>query len=173
MDKIQLREVKEEDWKAIHSYASIEDVCKYQPWGPNTEEESKAYVRDIIEDALVEPRIRYAYSIVENETVIGVCELSIRDRTNERGEIAYILHPDRWGLGFATEAARALLKFSFQELGLHKVSATCNPENSGSKKVLNKLGMKQEGVLRDDLKMRDGWRDSLLFSILEREWKKH
>lgn len=173
MEKIQLREVKEEDWQSIHSYASIEEVCKYQPWGPNTEEESKAYVNDIIEDALVKPRTRYAYAIVEEGSVIGVCELNIRDRTNERGEIAYILHPDRWGYGFASEAARTLLNFSFEELGLHKVSATCNPENNASKRVLAKLGMKKEGVLRDDLKMRDGWRDSLLFSILETEWTKH
>ncbi|TKD72547.1 GNAT family N-acetyltransferase [Pseudalkalibacillus hwajinpoensis] len=170
MEKIQLREVKEEDWKSIHSYASIEEVCKYQPWGPNTEDESKAYVNNIIEDALVKPRTRYAYAIVEDDSVIGVCEVNIRDRVNEQGELAYILHPERWGLGYASEAARTLLTFSFVELGLHKVSATCNPDNIGSKRVLERIGMKQEGVLRDDLKMRDGWRDSLLFSILETEW---
>ncbi len=170
VNRIQLRELRQDDWKSIHSYASIEEVCQYQPWGPNTEVESRAFVRDIIVDASMNPRTRFAYAILEGETFIGVCELNVRDRANEYGEISYILHPNRWGRGLATEAATMLLSYAFDELKLHKVSATCNPENRGSARVLEKIGMVKEGLLRDNLKMVNGWRNSLLFSMLDREW---
>ncbi|MGB8000403.1 MAG: GNAT family protein [Anaerobacillus sp.] len=169
--RIQLRELRQEDWKSVHSYASIEEVCQYQPWGPNTEGESQAYVHAIIEDASLNPRKRFAYVILEGESVIGVCELNVRDAANLYGEISYILHPDWWGQGFATEAATMLLSYAFDDLKLHKVSATCNPENIGSKRVLEKIGMVKEGLLREHLKMLNGWRNSLLFSMLDREWK--
>ena len=75
--------------------------------------------------------------------------------------------------GVATEAARLLLGFGFAVLGRRRIEATCDPDNVASRRVLEKLGMQFEGRLRDDLPMRDGWRDSLLFSIVEGEWRAH
>ncbi|WP_347551960.1 GNAT family N-acetyltransferase [Pseudalkalibacillus hwajinpoensis] len=171
MKQIQLREFKKEDWRAVHAYASLERVCKYQPWGPNTVEDSKAYVNGIIKDANMIPRSRFAYAILKDDAVIGACEVNIRDQFNQNGEIAYILHPDWWGLGIASETARMLLSFSFGELHLHRVSGTCDIGNIPSRRVMEKAGMNGEGLLRENLKMPDGWRDSLLFSILDRDWQ--
>jgi len=72
----------------------------------------------------------------------------------------------RWGLGYATEAAAALLRYGFDQLGLHKISASCDPENIGSVRVLTKIGMRQEGHLRDQHRVRGQWRDRLLFAAL-------
>jgi RimJ/RimL family protein N-acetyltransferase len=76
-------------------------------------------------------------------------------------------------MGFATEVAKLLIEFGFRELNLHRIYATCDPRNIGSSKVLEKIGMSKEGRIREDLLIKDGWRDSLLFSILEQEWKKN
>lgn len=65
-----------------------------------------------------------------------------------------------------------LLKFGFEEKGLHRIEARCDPENIGSQKILEKVGMKKEGKLRQNLRMGNGWRDSLLYGILEGEWQK-
>ncbi|MFF4050393.1 GNAT family N-acetyltransferase [Streptomyces chartreusis] len=56
-------------------------------------------------------------------------------------------------------------------MGLHRIFATCDPRNLGSARVLTKLGMTYEGRLRHTAWIRDGWRDSLTFSILEEEWR--
>ncbi len=72
----------------------------------------------------------------------------------------------------AIAAAGLMLKFGFEDLHLHRIYATCDPRNSGSSKVLTKIGMTYEGRLRDALLIKDGWRDSLVFSVLEQEWDK-
>jgi RimJ/RimL family protein N-acetyltransferase len=60
------------------------------------------------------------------------------------GEIGYFLHPDWWGQGFGTEISTALLRFGFQKLHLHRLLATCDPRNTASKRVLEKIGMVYE-----------------------------
>ncbi|HBS43493.1 MAG TPA: GNAT family N-acetyltransferase, partial [Paenibacillus sp.] len=99
-------------------------------------------------------------------------ELNIRDITNRKGEISYIINPYYWGQGIATEVAMLLIDFGFNILKLHRIFATCDPRNTGSSKVMTKVGMVMEGRIREDLLIKDGWRDSLLYSVLEHEWKK-
>jgi RimJ/RimL family protein N-acetyltransferase len=81
------------------------------------------------------------------------------------------VHPRVWGWGIGTEIGRRLLAYAFGELRLHRVHATCDPRNLGSARVLTKLGMTFEGRLRHTQLIRDGWRDSLVFSVLEDEWR--
>lgn len=171
---IYLRELRLTDWMDVHAYASQECACRFQPWGPNTEDQTQAFVNQIIEDAEEVPRTRFAYAIVELNTqkMIGMIEINIRSITDRSGEISYIVHPDYWGKGIATEASRLLLKFGFEKLLLHRIYATCDPRNTGSSRVLLKIGMTYEGRLRDALLIKDGWRDSLMFSILEHEWNR-
>ncbi|MGI2328267.1 GNAT family N-acetyltransferase [Planococcus sp. YIM B11945] len=169
---VYYREMIGEDWRHVHEYASQEIVSKYQPWGPNTQKESQAFVEEVIKEAKRKPRIRFVFAIVLKATgkTIGAGEFNIRDATNKTGEIGYIVNPEYWGKGIATEAARFLLDFGFAERGMHRIFATCDPKNAPSHKVLEKIGMQKEGLMREDILMKDGWRDSLLFSILKPEW---
>ena len=73
---------------------------------------------------------------------------------------------DRAGSGYATEAAAAVLRFGFDTLGLHRIWATCRPENLGSSRVLEKIGMQREGHLRDHVMVRGAWQDSLLYAAI-------
>ncbi|MBA2174891.1 GNAT family N-acetyltransferase [Halobacillus locisalis] len=169
-ERIRLREVNEDDWKGVHRYASQNIVCQYQPWGPNTEEDSKGFVQQVLFDAAKETRSRFAFAIILDADMIGVGELNITDFTNKVGVISYIVHPDYWGKGIGTEAANLLIKFGFDDFNLHRIYATCDPRNVGSSRILQKVGMTKEGRMREDLFIKDGWRDSFLFSILEGEW---
>ena len=64
-----------------------------------------------------------------------------------------------------------MMTFGFETLKLHRIYATCDPRNIGSSKVLEKIGMSKEGILRENMLMKDGvWRDSLLYSMLKQEW---
>ncbi|MGG4166355.1 GNAT family protein [Rossellomorea vietnamensis] len=166
-----LREFTTSDWIGVHTYASQEIVCQYQPWGPNKEKDSQDFVNQAIKDSTLNPRTRFVFAIIHDEMVIGAGEFNIRDFTNKGGEIGYIVNPDYWGKGIATEVATLLIDFGFGELKLHRIYATCDPRNTGSSRVLEKVGMTKEGRIREDLLMKDGWRDSLLYSVLEHEWK--
>ncbi|PSL40161.1 RimJ/RimL family protein N-acetyltransferase [Planomicrobium soli] len=171
--RLYLRELAEDDWQAVHEYASLEIVSRYQPWGPNSEEESRAFVDTVLLDASKEPRSRFVFAIVlsESEKLIGAGEFNVQSIANRVGEIGYIVNPAYWGQGIATETARRLVEFGFSELGLHRIYATCDPRNIASQKILEKIGMVKEGLMREDLLMKDGWRDSLLYSVLEQEWR--
>jgi RimJ/RimL family protein N-acetyltransferase len=171
-DKLNLRELNENDWIDVHHYASQEIACQFQPWGPNSEEDSKAFVNQVIRDARQKPRTRFVFAIIYDENMIGSGELNIRDSINKVGEIAYIVNPEYWGKGIATDVAKLLINYGFKEFRLHRIYATCDPRNIGSSKVLEKVGMTKEGRIRQNLLIKDGWRDSLLFSVLEQEWEK-
>lgn len=171
--RVYLRPMAAEDLDAVHSYASLESVSENQPWGPNSWEETKAYIEDVLVDAEELPQIRFVFAVIlkEEEEVIGAGEIWFHDYDNLAGEIGYVFHPDHWGKGLARETAGLLLAFGFEEKRLHRIQATCSPYNARSKKLLEKLGMVQEGRIRDALRMNGGWRDSLLYSILEDEWR--
>nr|WP_077625138.1 GNAT family protein [Sediminibacillus massiliensis] len=173
-EQLVLREIKIDDWRSVHSYASQAKVSRFQPWGPNTEEDSKLFVEQAIKDAENNPRTRFVFAIIHKEDgkMIGVVELNIRDISNKSGEIAYIVHPDYWGKGIATEAGSLLIEYGFGKRGLHRIYATCDPRNTGSSRVLEKIGMSREGRMQQHLLIKDGWRDSYLYSVLENELQK-
>jgi RimJ/RimL family protein N-acetyltransferase len=84
--------------------------------------------------------------------------------------IGYCFNKTYWGKGYATEAVRALLEFGFNRLTLHRISANCDPSNVASNRVLMKAGMKLEGRLRENLRVKGRWRDTMVYGILEREY---
>ncbi|WP_353958327.1 GNAT family N-acetyltransferase [Fictibacillus sp. b24] len=67
---------------------------------------------------------------------------------------------------------KELLQFGLEKLQLHRIFVTCDPRNKASEKVLSKIGMTLEGRMRECILLKDGWRDSMLFSMLEHEWKR-
>ena len=85
--------------------------------------------------------------------------------------MGYEFNPDYWGRGYATEAAREMLRFGFEELQLHRITAGCIADNAASAHVLEKIGMKLEGRLREKEFFKGRWWDHLWYEILEQEWK--
>jgi len=172
--RLVLRDVEMDDWSAVHAYSSCPDVVQYQPWGPNTPDESHAFVAQIVAAAREVPRMVYQLAVTLGESdgrCIGTGALQVHSLNHGQGEIGYFLHPDVWGRGYATETARLLLGFGFTDLGLHRIFATCDPRNTVSAHVLEKVGMTYEGRLRQTMCLRDGWRDSAMYSILTHEWR--
>jgi RimJ/RimL family protein N-acetyltransferase len=172
--RLTLREMTLNDWPAVHDYASRPEACRYQEWGPNTPDESRAFVAWNVAEARKRPRRLYRFAAVRNDTgrLIGDGGLEIRSERFRQGEISYIVHPNYWGQGYATEIARMLLRFGFENLNLHRIMATCDPRNVASVRVLEKAGMTYEGRQRHTMLLRDGWRDSSMYSVLEEEWVK-
>jgi [ribosomal protein S5]-alanine N-acetyltransferase len=168
-----LRDFVAEDWQEVYAYTSLPEACRFQPWGPYTAEEARALVQGRIEAAGGKPRAAFHLAVVfpKTGTVIGEGGLDMHSQSFRTGEISYIIHPEYWGHGFATEVASILLSFGFTTLNLHRIFATCDPRNVASERVLQKLGMQCEGRMRETMLLRDGWRDSVLYSLLEQEWQ--
>jgi RimJ/RimL family protein N-acetyltransferase len=96
--------------------------------------------------------------------------LSMVTRPHRQGEIGWSLGPDHRGQGYVTEAAQALITFCFGTLNLHRIFAITTNRNTGSWRVMERLGMRQEARLRE-AEFRDGeWLDRLIYGLLAREW---
>jgi RimJ/RimL family protein N-acetyltransferase len=124
-------------------------VVSYMKWGPNTPEETQAFLREARASTDVSPRRRYAFAVVCSDSVRLIGSIELRVVSGEHPRRDWLCSGTLVGHGYATEATRRLLAFGFNELGLHKISAICDPQNRASVAVLTKNGMHQEGVLRD------------------------
>ncbi len=91
----------------------------------------------------------------------------------KRVAIGYIIDPARHRQGIATEAVSAMLDFCFGELGLHRVQAFIIPDNTASRALVEKLGFRNEGLLRDNLCVGDVWYSEMLYALLETDRRSH
>jgi [ribosomal protein S5]-alanine N-acetyltransferase len=118
----------------------------------------------------IDTRFQLAIVLRDTGQLIGNCGIRKESPDSRDAEIGYELNPEYWGRGYATEAAREILDFGFSELDLHKVSSWCVADNTASAHVLEKLGMRLEGRVREKEYYKDRWWDVLLYGILKREW---
>lgn len=171
-ERLILREIEEEDWVSVHGYAQNPAVCRFLPWGPNTEQETKEFLRGLQAERVEEPRKRVSLGLVcrDSGEFIGGIGISRSGGDAREAEVGYCLHADYWGKGYATEAARAMIDFGLREWHMHRIHARVDPENLGSVHVLEKCGMRREGHFRKLVWVKGEWRDRLMYAILEEEW---
>ncbi len=169
--RLLLRPVQEEDFAALHACVDNVENLKYNLFGPNTEEETREFIRFVIEKFNEDPCVEYNFTVILKETgsVIGNCEISRIQ--NQEAMLGWMIHKNHWKKGYGTELAGALLWYCFERLKLHRVWATCDSENYGSYKVMEKNGMRREGEFIKKRNSRMGWRNELLYAILDEEWR--
>jgi RimJ/RimL family protein N-acetyltransferase len=170
--RLWLRDFRKSDLKAVHAYSSLDEVARYLVWGPNTLAQSKEAIEGFLDDQRSQPRQIFdvAVTLKPKCEVIGGAGIRVIDRDNLTGEIGYTLHPDFWGYGLAQEATRALMEAGFEALGLQRIVATCDQRNKASARVLERLGMRREGVFRASKIIQGYWRDEYLYAILAEEF---
>lgn len=105
----------------------------------------------------------------EADELVGAMSLMLT-LDHRRGELGYWIGVPYWNRGYATEAAAALVSYGFEELGLNRIEAQCFPRNPASTRVLEKLGMKREGVRRQHVLKWDELEDLVLYAVLASEW---
>lgn len=172
-ERLLLREFVGDDWPAVFAYQTDPRYLRFYPWTARTEDQVRTFVRAFVDQQHEQPRSKFQFAIVlrTEDRLIGNCGLRIRDLEARNADLGYELAPAHWGQGYATEAAQVLLTLGFEELGLHRISAHCLAQNEASARVLEKLGMQLEGCLRDHQWFKGRWWDTLLYSILEQEWR--
>ncbi len=172
-ERLVLREITEADYEAVHGYATDPEVIRYVPWGPNSEQDTHDFLARTMIAAAEEPRLEYVFGVElkEEPGLLGSVGLYVRPEDTDQAMLGYVFRREAWGRGIATEASRAIVAMAFDVLGLRRVWASCDPDNTGSRRVLEKVGMKIEGLLRGDLVIRGDVRDNLVWGILEPEWR--
>ena len=172
--RLILRKYRTEDFDAVHSYARNEENFNFMPFPTNTEEVTRQKIASFIEKAEKNPIKNYNWAITlkDNGRMIGGC---VFDVNGTCGEIGWMLHRDFWQQGYGTEVGFALLKFGFETLNSRRIIAECNAENTGSWRIMEKIGMRREGHFLDSMpphkKSDRDYNDAYLYAILRREWQ--
>lgn len=167
--RVAWREVRADDAEVVFGWQTIPDIFRYmQAADAMTLEGCRDTITSYVEDGQqAADRRDYSLGITVDGQLAGTGGLEIREGPFRCAELGYLLHPDYWGKGIATEAAQLLLRFAFDTLRLHRVEAVTRPDNIASRRVLEKLGMTEEGLRRQDVALHGRWHDSLLFAILD------
>ncbi|MBW6535908.1 MAG: GNAT family N-acetyltransferase [Mariniphaga sp.] len=168
-ERLILSEISLTDLDNIHNLHSIPEVDEYNTLGiPKTIEETKNLIKPIIQNRFKTPRDSYTWKIClkDSNQFIGLAGFTLSNDKFKLGEIYYILHPDYWGNGYATEIAKQLVKKGFDDFDLQKVEAGVATENIKSIRVLEKIGMTREGLRRKILPIRGEWKDNYHYAIV-------
>ena len=166
-----LRPFEESDFDAVHAYASDPNATRYMWWGPNSEVDTRSFIRRAIEVMRSPKSGENEFAIVERASsrLLGACGLNTPGRQSRVFEIGYLLSPDFWRRGYGSEAVEHLMAFGFDSLDAHRIFALIDPENRASIALIEKLGFRLEGHQKSDTLIRGEWRDTLVYAVLESE----
>ena len=172
-ERLVLREFNQDDWPDVLAYQSDPRYLRYYPWTERTPEDVGEFVHRFIAQQGEDPRTKFqlAIDLKSDTNLIGNCGIRMKSAGAHAADIGFELAPQHWGRGYATEAARAIVEFGFTELGLHRIWSWCIADNVASARVLEKLGMRLEGRLRENEYFKGRWWDTLMFAILDYEWR--
>ena len=173
-ERVALRDLVEGDWIALHAIESDPDVNRYEAYDAFDEAKAREYIARAIADATIEPRMVWQFAITRrgDDRLLGRCGFR---RTASEPRIAELwvgLDPREHGAGLATEAVRRMITFAFDDLGLHRVYGDCDPRNTASARLMERLGMRREAHHVQNLYCKGEWCDSLIYAVLASEWSR-
>jgi len=171
-ERLKVRRLALDDADDMFAYASSEEVARYVLWTPHrSRDDSLAFLRMTIPE-YDDPHIRrHKWGIVLKATgrLIGTIDI-FKSPGDNAGEIGYAIGTEYWGHGYVTEAATAVVRLGFEHMALNRIEARCNPANTGSARVMEKVGMSYEGTIREQVFVKGRYVDLKVYSILKREY---
>jgi RimJ/RimL family protein N-acetyltransferase/predicted thioesterase len=163
--RLTLRPFAPDDFDAVHSWASNPENARYMSWGPNDADATRAFL------ASVTPGKDFAVALNETGAVIGSCGI-YPDEAADKALVGWILHKDYWRRGYGSELGGELIKYGFESLKLRRIFAPCAAVNYGSRRVMERNGMRREALHRKAFWARvdKEWIDEAVYAILAEEY---
>lgn len=159
-ERLKLRRIEASDSADMFSYSSLEATSRYLLWSPHTSEYATRCMIDRLKREYRDG-LYYELAIVlrENGRMIGTCGITSYSEEDRTVEIGYVISPQYWGMGIAPEASSVIINFAFCQLGAHRVEARYIKENERSRRVMEKCGMRFEGIARNGMLVKGRSRD--------------
>jgi ribosomal-protein-alanine N-acetyltransferase len=169
--RLMLRKVQEGDYNDVFEYANDPETAKYTSWEAHKHiQDSKHFVQFMIKRYAENKPAGWAVVLKENQKMIGTCGFISQFIANKRAETGFVIRKDCAGKGYATEALKAALDFGFGTAGYNRIEACCDVENKASSRVLEKCGMKFEGILRQYVFANGFYHDVKSYAVLRDEY---
>lgn len=170
-ERLTLRPFRLEDAKDVQRLAGSKAIADTTARVPHPYEDGMAEAWIKTHRGMFRRNKAVIYAITRSDTgsLVGAIGLELH-MANERGEIGYWVGRRFWNRGYATEAAEAMLMYGFTELELKRIYAHHFKRNPSSGRVMQKLGMKREGLLRKHFKKGDRFEDLIFYGILREDF---
>ena len=170
--RLLLRPFRHADAADLFAVYSDPQVFRHVPIGDwkHIDEAHQRIARDITTMAAGD-YVRLAVERREDARVVGEVLLFNFARESRRAELGYALAHNAWGFGYAAEALPPLVDFAFGQLDLNRLDAVIDPRNAASARVLERLGFRHEGTLREHAIIRGETSDSGLYGLLRKDWE--
>jgi len=171
--RLTLRELSLDDCADAQVLDSDPELMRYMSADVTDEAGTRAYIEGSMANARELPRRVFDLAITRKyeNRYIGRAGILLTRPEHREAMLWYNVRRDLWGQGLATEASQAMLAFAFETLAMHRVYGDADPRNIGSLRVMEKLGMRLEAHLRENWWLRGEWCDSLIYALLEHEWR--
>jgi RimJ/RimL family protein N-acetyltransferase len=173
--RLLLRPFTMADLEDVWAYQRRADVARFMSWEPRSRQQSRAAVDQMArETGLAVDGDCLSLAVVWPDTgrVVGQVELVWHSSQHRQGEVGYVFNPEFQGKGLATEAARAVLRWGFEDFDLHRIVGRCNARNAASAALLERLGMRREAHFIETALVKGEWRDEYVYALLQREWRR-
>ena len=170
--RLLIREHSIEDLAPLHALMSDATAMYYLPdLLKSSLSETRAHLEISIRAMNAQPRLRFFAAVEDDDGFAGEVGYHVLEASSmgDHVSLGYFFNPDRWNMGYATEAARAMIEYAFEN-GAFRISASCLAENIGSRRVLEKSGLIQEGCLKAHTWHDGHWKDRVVFRLLRPEW---
>jgi [ribosomal protein S5]-alanine N-acetyltransferase len=168
--RLKYRQITSKDAEILFVIRSNKEVMKFMDVEPmRSIAESENLIKSISESYKSGSGLNWGIVEKSTNTFIGYLGFWRIDSRHCRGEIGYALHPDYWNKGYMKETADTLIEFGFRELHLHSIEANVNPENLPSMRLLEKIGFRKEAYFRENFLFRNEFKDSVIYSLLEKD----
>ena len=172
-ERLTLRRMLVGDCYDMYEYARLPEVTRHLTWSPHgSVEYTKEYLAYLSHHYQLGDFYDWAVILKEENKMIGTCGFTRFHFPHDVGEVGYVINPSYSGRGIATEALSAVLAFGFERLGLHRIEAKYMLGNDPSRRVMEKVGMRFEGVTYGGMKIKGIYRDIGTCAILSENFKK-
>jgi ribosomal-protein-alanine N-acetyltransferase len=169
-----LRKIAPDDLQDIFAYASDPEVTQHLRWGPHkTQSETRAYLDQVLLEYQTGQDGPWGMEYRDSGRIIGSIHLMAISAQHRKAEIGFVLARTYWNQRLATEALRRVLAYCFETVGLNRLEGLCLVENHAAKRVLEKVGMVREGLLRESLFQKGAFRNFELYAILRHDQATH
>ncbi len=170
--RVRLRWLTADDVDGLFSIFSDVQMMRY--WS-STAMQARAEAEDLLvriqRQFADQSGFQWGIERKEDGALLGTCTLFSIHHGNMRAELGYCLHSAHWGRGYMGEALGALIDYSFHVLKLRRLEADVDPDNANSLKILDRMGFRREGLLRERWNVGGGIQDSVFLGLLAREWR--
>jgi RimJ/RimL family protein N-acetyltransferase len=172
-ERLLLRPLAMSDADALLAYRGRDDVSRYVPFEPMSRDDiveriAGRWARTELTDE--GQSLTLGAQLAETGELAGDVVLFWHSREHAGGELGYVFNPALAGRGYATEAAGAMLRLGFSELGLHRIVARIDERNEPSLRLARRLGMRQEARLVRNERFKGEWSTEVDFAMLAEEW---